>query len=239
MSDLVNVIYEDADLLIANKPAGLVCHPTKDGEYSSLIGRLRLYLGPEGSVHLINRLDRETSGVTVAAKNASAAGLLGTIWQNRAVRKEYLAIVRGSVQQDTGRIDLPLGKDETSAVAIKDCVRSDGAAALTEFFVERRFQRDGCHFTLLRLLPLTGRKHQIRIHLAAIGHSIVGDKLYGPDENLYLAFVRGQLNDADRQQLVLPHHALHCRAIRLPWRGENLVFQAPPESAFARFYEGH
>jgi 23S rRNA pseudouridine1911/1915/1917 synthase len=239
VSDLLNVIFEDADLLIANKPAGLVCHPTKDGEYSSLIGRLRLYLGQESSVHLINRLDRETSGVIVAAKSSSAAGQLGKIWQNRSVRKEYLAIVHGSVQQEAGRIDLPLGKDEASAVAIKDCVRPDGAAAVTEFSVERRFRRDGDPFTLLRLLPQTGRKHQIRIHLAALGHPIVGDKLYGLDENLYLTFAQGQLNEAGRRQLILPNHALHCRMVVFPWRGEEVVFQASPDGVFTGFHEGH
>ena len=238
MSDLVNVIFEDADLLILNKPAGLVCHPTKNGEMSSLIGRLRLYLGGDAPAHLVNRLDRETSGVTVAAKNAATAGLLGKIWQSRSVRKEYLAIVHGTVLQDAGRLDLPLGKDEKSVVAIKDRVRSDGAAAVTEFFVERRFQRRADDFTLLRLVPLTGRKHQIRIHLAALGHPIVGDKLYGLNENHYLSFVQGSLSDAARQQLILPNHALHCRLVRFPWRCGEVEFEAPPDGAFAGFLAG-
>jgi 23S rRNA pseudouridine1911/1915/1917 synthase len=235
VSDLVNVIFENADLLAANKPAGLVCHPTKNGELSSLIGRLRLYLGADASTHLINRLDRETSGVTVAAKNAVTAGQLGKLWESRAVRKEYLAIVHGCVQQDNGRIDLPLGKDETSAVAIRDCVRSDGAAAVTEFAIERRFQRHGDPFTLLRLFPQTGRKHQIRIHLAALGHPIVGDKLYGLDENHYLAFVQGRLSEVGRQQLILPNHALHCLRVHFPWRDGEMDFQAVPDDAFAGF----
>ncbi len=234
---LVNVLYQDLDLLAVNKPAGLVCHPTKDGELSSLIGRLRLYLGEGASVHLINRLDRETSGVTVAAKNASAAGELGKLWQSRAVQKEYLAVVHGAMPEDSGCVELPLGRDEASAVAIKDCVRIGGAAARTEFFVERRFRRDGRDFSLVRLLPQTGRKHQIRIHLAAVGHPIVGDKLYGGDENLYLAFVQDKLTDAGRRQLILRHHALHCRAIRLIWRGEERLFEAPVEDEVVEFVE--
>ena len=108
--NILDIIYEDTDLLVVNKPAGLVCHPTKGDEFSSLVSRVRLYLGATG--HLVNRLDRETSGVTIAAKNSAAAGELGKLWQNRNVQKEYLAIVHGAVRDDFGMIDFPLGKDE-------------------------------------------------------------------------------------------------------------------------------
>ena len=144
---LLDIIYEDGGLLVVNKPAGLVCHPTKGDEFSSLISRVRLYLGAEG--HLVNRLDRETSGVTVVAKNSTAAGELGKLWENRGVRKEYIAIVHGAVRDDSGTIGLALGKDERSQIAIKDCARADGAAARTEFLVERRFRRGGRDFSVV------------------------------------------------------------------------------------------
>ncbi len=285
---MLNVIHEDADLLVVNKPAGLVCHPSKQGEMSSLIGRARLYLvermssrantvAPEkigdgssvASPHLINRLDRETSGVVLIAKNPQTAGELGKILESRAVEKEYLAIVHGHVAAEQGTIDAPLGKDERSRVVIKDCVRPDGASAQTEFFVERRFARamkqdaeksslsalrvreqwgegrgevppssslsSPSSFSLLRLLPRTGRKHQLRIHLAHLGHPIVGDKIYGGDEDCYLAFVEGRLTAAQRAGLILEHHALHARALRFVWRGRPWEFSCPPESWFAGF----
>jgi 23S rRNA pseudouridine1911/1915/1917 synthase len=263
MESLFDIIHEDADLLVVHKPADLVCHPTKGDEYSSLISRARIYLqrgaiaGPQAPApipHLIHRLDRETSGIVLIAKNPVAARELGKTWETRSVRKEYLAVVHGHVAGDQGIIDAPLGKDDASRVAIQDCVRPDGSPAQTEFFVERRFvvavnfsvavnvssrlpdRRDQPSlFSLLRLHPLTGRKHQIRIHLKHAGHPIVGDKLYGGDPDLYLALVEKRLTDEQRGRLILPQHALHASRIQFEWRGRNYDFVAQPEVAFRDF----
>jgi 23S rRNA pseudouridine1911/1915/1917 synthase len=235
---LFDVIAEDADLLVINKPAGLVCHPTKGDEYSSLISRVRLHVGANCEPQLINRLDRETSGVTLVAKNAETAREIRRLWEQREVTKKYLAIVHGTVERGDGLIDAPLGKDTASPVAIKDRVVAGGAAAQTQFRVLLRFERDEGAFSLLEVQPLTGRKHQIRIHLAHIGHSIVGDKLYGFEENIYLDFVSHRLSDEQRQRLILPHHALHAAEVRFHWRGAERRFAAEPEEWFRAFVPG-
>jgi 23S rRNA pseudouridine1911/1915/1917 synthase len=234
MESLFAVAYEDADLLVVNKPPGLVCHPTKTDERSSLIGRVRLHLGnAEG--RLVNRLDRETSGLVLVAKSGGVAGELGRLIEGSAVQKTYAAIVHGAVEADELDVDAPLGKDERSPVAIKDCVRPDGAAARTLARVAKRFSRDGAPFSSLTVQPCTGRKHQIRIHLAHAGHPIVGDKIYGGDENLYLRFVEGRLSDDERKRLIVANHALHAERLQFRWRNRDWDFTAAPSEEFSQF----
>ena len=227
--DLLQIIVDRPEFLVVNKPQDLVCHPTKGDVYSSLVSRARLHLGSQA--FLANRLDRETSGLVIIAKDSATAGEIGRLFELGLVRKEYIAIVHGHVTADEQVIQAPLGKDENSPVAIRNCVRPDGAAAETRIQVFKRMQREGKKFSRLRVLPTHGRKHQIRIHLAHVGHPIVGDKLYGADPLIYLRLVSGQMTDTDRAHLLLPNHALHANTLQFTWHGENLAFaaQEPPE----------
>ena len=237
MNDLFEILHEDDDLLVINKPAGLVCHPTKGDERSSLAGRLRLYVGADQTVHLINRLDRETSGVVCVGKTDEAARELRKLWESREVEKQYWAIVHGHVAEAEGAIDAALGADKASEVAVKDCVRADGHPSQTQYWTQWKFERAEGKFTWLRVAPVTGRKHQIRIHLQHLGHPIVGDKLYGLEESWYLKFVRDELTAADWKRLILKNQALHAHTLRIQWRGRDWEFIAEPADELVDFIE--
>lgn len=231
----LDIVFEDEQLLVLNKPAGLVCHPTKTDAWSSLIGRVRLYLGENAIAHMINRLDRETSGVVLVARNDEIARALRKAWEAREVIKEYQAIVHGWPRDDHEVIDQPLGRDASSKVAIKDAVQPDGAVSQTEYWVERRFERAEGAFALLKVRPHTGRKHQIRIHLAHTGHPIVGDKLYGHDEDCYLALVENRLTDEQRARLILHFHALHAGLVRFALDGKSFRFATAVNETMMKF----
>jgi 23S rRNA pseudouridine1911/1915/1917 synthase len=179
-----------------------------------------------GQVSIVNRLDRETSGLVLVAKTAATARRFGLAMQQQGIEKEYLAIVWGWPQWTRETVDAPVqrqGQHRPSAIWLKQAIHPEGAMAVTHFQVERRFRRPttaGEHFAVVRAKPRTGRTHQIRVHLASLGHPIVGDKIYGPNEQLYLRFIEtGWTEELDRQ-LLLPRHALHSTRISVRGVGE-------------------
>lgn len=226
------VIHEDDRLLVVNKPGDIVCHPSKHGPWSSLVGAVREHFALERT-HLVFRLDRETSGVVVMAKEPRMASLLQKAVQERRVGKAYFAVLMGDLREAV-RVDQPLGVDTASPVFMKSAVCPDGQPAATRFEPLAR----GGGFTLARVTTETGRKHQIRAHAQWLGHSVVGDKIYGPDARLYLDFVDKGWTLELARRLLLPRQALHCARIDLTGAGIPFAFEAPIPADMRDFCAG-
>lgn len=225
--------------MIVDKPAHLLVHPSVPGNPPTLLDGLedlcRFELANGGALSLINRLDRETSGIVLVAKHKAAAGELGKAMERREFRKSYRAIVSGWPKEDEFRIDAPLrrkGEVLDSPIWVKQMVHPEGKESRTRFEVEKRFEREttnGSQFSLIRCFPETGRMHQIRVHAAHAGHPIVGDKIYGPDEQCYLDFIETGWTLKLERQLVMNRQALH--AFGFGWRDQDWESPLPQDMA--------
>jgi 23S rRNA pseudouridine1911/1915/1917 synthase len=199
---------------------------------------LAFELANGGQVSIINRLDRETSGLVLIAKTKPAARHFGMLMERGRIAKQYLALVWGWPAADQFTVDAPLlrqGAQRPSPIYLKQCVHPAGVPARTRFEVLRRFTRD-TNFALLRAFPETGRMHQIRVHLSHAGHPVVGDKIYGPSESHYLTFIETGWTPALQRSLLLPRHALHSAILAIP--DDSLHWQSPLPPDIAAFLTG-
>jgi len=253
LPDRLEVLHDDPDVLVVDKPAGLPVHPTAryfKGTATTILGRDHRSedgVRPDPA----HRLDRETSGVLVCGRHREATRALKLAFAppkggaGRLVEKTYLAIVHGDPAFETTRLDRPLALVGEHAVRIRMSIvapdhKSAQPAATRVRVVERRRDAAGRPFALLECALETGRQHQIRAHLQAAGHPVVGDKIYGPDEAIFIRFTEGALTPVDREALLLERQALHAASIVFPHpaTGERIRVESPLPDDLRWFWDG-
>ncbi len=229
------IVQEDDNLLIINKPGWLVCHPSKNGPMSSLVGVVREYTGAD-KLHLVARLDRETSGLIVFAKRPSVARKFQMAIQNRIVKKAYIALMEGTFEESI-HVDLPIARRRGGPVIVKSEVSYDrtSQSAVTDF-IPLISKNDT---TLCRVEPETGRKHQIRVHAEHLKHRIIGDKIYGPDETLYIEFIESGWTDRLAAALPIQRQALHCYRYDFEFPEGTVSFTADLQHDMLNFCRNH
>ena len=235
----LDIVAECAEWIVLNKPPLLQVHPSKPSDAATMWHLLRHLLAFEiangGQVSIINRLDRETSGLVLIAKSKAAARHFCMLMERGRIAKQYLALVRGWPAEDRFTVDAPLlrqGIHQASPIYLKQCVHPAGAPARTGFQVERRFAREPeGRFALVRAFPETGRMHQIRVHLAHAGHPVAGDKIYGASEEHYLTFIRTGWTPELERALLFRRQALHSAVLEIPDDGLRWEARLPEDMA--------
>jgi 23S rRNA pseudouridine1911/1915/1917 synthase len=236
----LDIVYQDADLVVVNKPAGMMVHAgagatENDRNRGTLVNAL-LYrcgqlstTGGELRPGIVHRLDKATSGLIVVAKNDASHRKLAAQFARRQVRKTYLALVHGWVQEDRGTITKSIRRDRVRRTRMTTR-RSGGREAVTRYSVEQRIHSRCGRFTFLRLEIDTGRTHQIRVHLASLGHPVVGDTLYGAPR---------EIHGKNARPISLARNFLHAAELRLeqPRTGESLAFSLPLPRDLRQFLE--
>ena len=217
------ILEENEDVIVLNKPGWIVCHPSKNGPWSSLVGAVREAREME-RIHLVSRLDRETSGIVVLAKHRAIASRLQTAFAKRQTRKRYRALLHGHLSEDR-TTESNLENDPDSPVYVQQGVSfgGRGKSALTHF---RPLEKWGAH-TLVEVEPITGRKHQIRAHAAWLDHPILGDKIYGNDPTFYLEFIEHGWTDRLEEELKFKRQALHAQSLEIWGDDFHLAWEAP------------
>ena len=217
----VDIVYEDEDIAVVNKPQGLTVHAGSGNLSGTLVNALLYRLNSLSSINgvvrpgIVHRIDKDTSGLLVVAKNDAAHLFLSAQIAEKTCRREYLALCEGIFKEDTGRIETYIGRSPSDRVKMAVVPKEKGKYALTEYEVQARYAEG---FTLARFRLYTGRTHQIRVHCRYIGHPVVGDPVYGSKKQKF--HLAGQLLHACRLELTHPR------------TGERMSFEAPLPAYF-------
>ena len=250
----LDVIYEDADLAVVNKPAGMMVHAgsgqSEDARnrgtlVNALLYRFKALSSTGGDLRpgIVHRLDKDTSGLIVVAKNDRAHAALAEMFSSRQIKKTYLALVQGAVERAKGTINAAVGRDPQRRTRMTAKPLGDARSAVTHYEVVRRLANRFGKFTLVKVRIETGRTHQIRVHMASIGHPVVGDTLYGGSGHLtdqaaaQAAPSKAARRKAEPERLRLGRNFLHAARLEFPHpkTGKLLELEAPLPAELEEF----